>query len=48
MKATWIRNFPIGDDLIQEDAEGPHIRLDSETSEVDGFRGGPLDGEFST
>jgi hypothetical protein len=43
---TWVGNAPIGDNLHQQDSEGPHISLDGKHPEVDGLRGGPLDGEL--
>lgn len=44
---TWVGNFPVGDDLVEQNPEGPHVRLDGEGAVVDGLRCGPLDGEFS-
>lgn len=45
---TWVGNLPIGDDLVQENSEGPHVRLDSEAAEVDGLWSRPLDRELGT
>lgn len=48
MSGTWVGNLPVGDDFVQENSEGPHIRLDSEAAKVDGLWSRPLDRELST
>lgn len=44
--ATWVWDPAVGDDLHQQDTEGPDVGLDGEGAKVDGFRGCPLDGEL--
>lgn len=46
LSLTWVRDPAIGDDLHQQDTEGPDIWLDGEGAKVDGFRSCPLDGEL--
>ena len=43
---TWVRHLSKGHYLIQQDAKGPDIRLDSELVSVDGFWCGPLHREL--
>ena len=43
---TGVGHLAEGDDLVQQDPEGPHVRLDGELSVVDGLRRRPLHGEL--
>lgn len=43
---TWVRHLSERYDLIQQDPEGPNVRLDGKAVFVDGLRSGPLDGEL--
>lgn len=45
---TWVRHPTLGDQLCEQDAEGPHVGLDGELSVQRGLWSGPLDGELCT
>jgi len=45
---TWVRDAPVGNDLRQEDPEGPDVWFYSERSVVDGFWCGPFNGKLGT
>ena len=45
---TWVRDFSIGYDLIEQNSEGPHVRLDGERAVVNGLWSRPLNGEFGS
>lgn len=43
---TWVRHPSFGDQLRQQDAKRPHVRLDGELPVQRSLRGRPLDGEL--
>lgn len=43
---TWVRNASIGDNLIEQDAKRPDIRLVGELSVADGLGSAPLVGNL--
>lgn len=45
---TWVRDFPVGDNLIEQDSEWPHVRFDGEGAIVNSLWSSPLDGEFGS
>ena len=45
---TWIGHPSLGDNLVDENAKRPDVRLDGELAEVDGLRGSPFDGHLGT
>ena len=45
---TWVRHLPFCHDFLQQDAVGPHVRLDGELAVQRSFRGSPFDGELGT
>lgn len=45
---TWVRHPTLGNQLRQQDAKRPHVRLDGELPVQRSLRGGPLDGELCT
>ena len=45
---TWVGHPPLGDQLGEQDAEGPHVRLDGELAVQRCLRSGPLDGELGS
>lgn len=45
---TWVRDFPVGHNLVEQNPKGPHVWFDGEGAVVNGLWSSPLNGEFGS